>query len=93
MFDCTGLLITGAGVGTVVFVVLNAAKQRAIEFDKDIDFISKIHFWVGGFFQGHTDYIYTISGDQIYWSEHYVEADLVDTSDFRVPPNYSPKNK
>lgn len=74
-------------------VVSNAAKQRAIEFDKDIDFISKIHFWVGGFFQGHTDYIYTISGDQIYWSEHYDEADLVDTSDFRVPPNYSPKNK
>ena len=72
---------------------LVAAKQRAIDFNNNIEFISKLQFCEGGFFGGHKEYTYTISGDQIYWSECFREMRRINTMDTRLPPNYSPKNK
>lgn len=46
----------------------NQAEQRVIDFDNNIEFISKIRFDIGGFFTGNQIYTYTISGDKVDWN-------------------------
>lgn len=46
----------------------NQAEQRVIDFDNNIEFISKIRFDIGGFFTENQIYTYTISGDKVDWN-------------------------
>lgn len=47
--------------------VPNQAEKRVIDFENNIEFISKIRFSVGGFFNGNHIYTYTINGDKVDW--------------------------
>lgn len=48
--------------------VPNQAEQRVIDFDNNIEFISKIRFDIGGFFTGNQIYTYTVEGDKVEWN-------------------------
>ncbi len=58
----------------------NRAEQRVIDFDNNIEFISKIRFDIGGFFTGRQIYIYNISGDKVYWG-----LDGISFVDYKLP--------
>ena len=45
--------------------VPSAAEQKAMAFDDNIPFISKIEFFIGGHFGGYETRTYTIDGDKI----------------------------
>lgn len=65
----------------------NQAEQRVIDFDNNIEFISKIRFDIGGFFTGNQIYTYTISGDKVDWN-----LGGFSFVDFRLP-EYRPESK
>ena len=65
----------------------NQAEQRVIDFDNNIEFISRIRFSVGGFFTGNRIYTYTISGDKVDWN-----LGGFSFVDFK-PPEYRPESK
>ena len=65
----------------------NQADQRVIDFDNNIEFISRIRFSVGGFFTGNRIYTYTISGDKVDWN-----LGGFSFVDFKLP-EYRPESK
>ena len=54
--------------------VPSAAEQKAMAFDENIPFISKIEFFIGGHFGGYETRTYTIDGDKV---KTYVEHSLI----------------
>lgn len=67
--------------------VPNQAEQRVIDFDNNIEFISKIRFDIGGFFNGNQIFTYTISGDKVTWDRGGFSF-----VDFKLP-EYTPETK
>ena len=65
----------------------NQAEQRVIDFDNNIEFISKIRFDIGGFFNGNQIFTYTISGDKVTWDRGGFSF-----VDFKLP-EYTPETK
>lgn len=65
----------------------NQAEQRVIDFDNNIEFISKIRFDIGGFFTGNQIFTYTISGDKVTWDRGGFSF-----VDFKLP-DYTPETK
>ena len=67
--------------------VPNQAEQRVIDFDNNIEFISKIRFDIGGFFNGNQIFTYSISGDKVTWGRGGFSF-----VDFKLP-EYTPQTK
>ena len=67
--------------------VPNQAEQRVIDFDNNIEFISKIRFDIGGFFNGNQIFTYSISGDKVTWDRGGFSF-----VDFKLP-EYTPQTK
>ena len=43
----------------------SAIEKKAMEFENSIPFISKIEFWIGGFFSGYENRTYIINGNDL----------------------------
>lgn len=52
----------------------SAAEQKALEFNANIPYISKVRFSIGGYHTGYETRTYTIDGDQVHM---YVEHSLI----------------
>ena len=61
----------------------SVAEQKAMEFDANIPYISKVKFTIGGYFGGYETRTYTIKDDQVHlydeYSLHLAPSNLADS--------------